>query len=117
MLTPYYQGVELKSGGCFIRRGVFPGQIPHFLRGDMNQDGVIDLADAIDSLQGIFSGGLMACHDAADWNDDGAVDVSDPICALSYLFAGGSPPALPYPQCGSDVGHDQLDCGQPVSCP
>ncbi len=117
VLTPYYQGVELKSGGCFIRRGVFPGQIPHFLRGDMNQDGVIDLADAIDSLQGIFSGGLMACHDAADWNDDGAVDVSDPICALSYLFAGGSPPALPYPQCGSDVGHDQLDCGQPVSCP
>lgn len=117
VVTPYYQGVELKSGGCFIRRGGTPGQVPHFLRGDMNLDGVIDLADAIDSLQGIFGGELMICHDAADWNDDGAVDVSDPICALSYLFAGGAAPALPYPQCGSDPVFDQLDCGQTNSCP
>lgn len=117
VITPFYQGVELKSAGGFIRRGSFPGQIPHFLRGDMNLDGAIDLADAIDTLQGIFSGGVMACHDAADWNDDGAVDVSDPICALSYLFAGGASPALPYPQCGSDPVFDDLDCGQTNSCP
>ncbi|MGE4620319.1 MAG: cytochrome c peroxidase [Planctomycetota bacterium] len=117
VITPYFQGVELESSGCFIRRGFGPGQISHFLRGDMNLDGLIDLADAIDSLQGIFSGGSMICHDSADWNDDGAVDVSDPISTLSYLFGGGPTPALPYPQCGSDPTIDTLDCGLLNSCP
>ena len=117
ILTPSFQGVELKSSGCFIRRGTFPGQIPHFLRGDMNLDGQVDLADAIDALQGIFMGGTMICRDSADWNDDGAVDVSDPISTLNYLFAGGPAPALPFPLCGSDPSFDTLDCDQINSCP
>ena len=117
IITPFFQGVELKSSGCFIRRGIFPGQIAHFLRGDMNLDGQIDLADAIDCLAGIFMGGEMLCHDSGDWNDDGAVDVSDPISTLSYLFGGGPAPALPFPLCGSDPSLDTVDCDQTNSCP
>ena len=82
----------------------------------MNLDGMVDLADAIDTLQGVFLGGLIACGDAADWNDDGKVDISDPISTLSYLFGGGPAPALPYPQCGSDPSFDSLGCDQLDIC-
>ena len=116
LITPFALGSELESSACYIRRGEVPGQVPHFLRGDMNSDGFIDIADAIETLEGVFLGGLLACGDAADWNDDGKVDISDPIGTLSYLFGGGAAPALPYPQCGSDPSFDSLGCGQLDLC-
>lgn len=116
LITPFSLGSELKSSACYIRRGEVEGQIPHFLRGDMNSDGVIDIADAIESLQGIFLGGLIPCEDAADWNDDAQVDISDPIGTLSYLFGGGVAPALPFPMCGSDPSFDSLGCEQVNIC-
>jgi cytochrome c peroxidase len=116
LITPFAFGSELKSSACYIRRGDLPGQVPNFFRGDMNLDGMVDLADAIDTLQGVFLGGLIACGDAADWNDDGKVDISDPISTLSYLFGGGPAPALPFPQCGSDPSFDSLGCDQLDIC-
>ena len=116
LITPFALGSELESSACYIRRGEVPGQVPHFLRGDMNSDGFIDIADAIETLEGVFLGGLLACGDAADWNDDGKVDISDPIGTLTYLFGSGAAPALPYPQCGSDPSFDSLGCGQLDLC-
>ena len=116
LLTPYYLGMELKSEACFVRQGLTPGSLAYFLRGDANLDGMLNVGDAIDLLDGIFTGTPVACEDASDWNDDGQLDISDPINILGYLFANGPAPAAPYPNCASDPSHDQLDCVQANAC-
>ena len=108
--------MELKSEACFVRQGLTPGTLTHFLRGDTNLDGMLNVGDAIGLLEGIFTGTIIACEDSADWNDDGALDVSDPISVLGYLFSNGPAPAAPYPNCASDPSHDQLDCNQANIC-
>jgi len=83
-----------------------------FLRGDANDDEVVDVADAVFSLQSLFQGGgPPRCEDAADANDDGALDVSDPIITLIHLFSGRL--ALPAPgpsELGQDPTGDSLGC-------
>lgn len=83
-----------------------------FVRGDVNQDGQVDLADAILSLSHLFVPGTAppACADANDANDDGAFDISDPIFLLSHLFQLGAPPSAPFPDCGPDPTGDGLLC-------
>ena len=88
-----------------------------FIRGDANDDGVVNIADPIAMLGILFSGDpAAACADAVDVNDDGNHDISDPISALGALFSGGVIPA-PAGVCGVDpTDLDTLDCNG-VSCP
>ncbi|MCA8961581.1 MAG: proprotein convertase P-domain-containing protein, partial [Planctomycetes bacterium] len=74
---------------------------PQFRRGDVNDDGSVNIADAIALLTALFGGGFVpACDDAADANDDGGVNIADAIAVLNALFSGGFIPA-PNPNCGS----------------
>lgn len=92
-----------------------------FRRGDCNDDGSFNLADAVTVLGILFVSGaplLPNCADACDANDDGSLDISDPVTMLSALFGTGSGP-LPSPgsdTCGSDSTADSFAC-QPVTCP
>jgi hypothetical protein len=72
------------------------GQVP----GDCNQDGGVDLSDAVCVLGILFFGSSVAPCDGAglreasniallDWNADGAVDISDGVAELQFLFTGG----------------------------
>ena len=90
-----------------------------FIRGDSNGDGNLDIADAIFSLNFLFSAGPGPCLDAIDANDDGMNDIADPIFALDVLFGGGgTTPAMPFPMCGEDPTADALDCAGPLNgCP
>ncbi len=64
------------------------GDIQILRGGDSNGDGEIDISDAINILQFLFSpGGLISCMAAADANRDGLVDISDAIQVLNYLFS------------------------------
>ena len=93
---------------------------PGFIRGDANNDGGIDVADAIFSLAFLFSfGAAPPCPDAADPNDDGSIDISDAIYALTFLFNDGAPPRHPHPGCGLDPTADGLSpCATPTTaCP
>lgn len=83
-----------------------------FVRGDVNQDDQVDLADAILSLSQLFVPGTAAsaCDDSTDANDDGAFDISDPIFLLTHLFQLGAPPSAPFPDCGPDPTSDALLC-------
>ena len=87
---------------------------PHdagFVRGDVNDDGGLDISDAISSLVHLFSGGQAPyCADAADADDSGVVDISDPIVVLQFLFRGGASIAAPYPERGFDGTPDELFC-------
>lgn len=91
----------------------------NFLRGDGNDDGIVNIADGIFLLQSLFADGAdSTCNDAADANDDGSVDVSDVISILGYQFNGTNPPPAPYPNCGVDpAGGVNLGCEAYNSCP
>jgi len=88
-----------------------------FIRGDINDDSVINIADAVSMLAGLFTGGAINCDDAADCNDDGSVNIADAVYELANLFSGG--PAMPAPTaptCGPDPTSDSLDCATYTSC-
>jgi hypothetical protein len=91
-----------------------------FIRGDGNGDGRVDLSDAVNTLDFLFSGGgNITCDDAADANDDSKIDISDPVGTLGFLFLGGPPMPDPGPvECGFDPTADDLRChlSPPCSC-
>jgi hypothetical protein len=84
-----------------------------FHRGDSNQDGILDLTDAIVVLGFLFFGGTTpTCIESANVDNDADVDITDPVLILNFLFLGGSPPAPPGPP-GSSCGHDPELPGSP----
>ena len=91
-------------------------EAPLFVRGDTNQDGSIDIADAIASLTCLFSC-LPVCLSAEDCNDDGVWDIADPVALLGHLFLGTGSLPPPFPECGVDPTPDGLDCSLPPLCP
>jgi hypothetical protein len=95
----------------FMTLGTSLVNAQEFIRGDSNSDGIVDLSDAIFSLNSLFLGqGKILCQDAADANDDGILDLSDPVYTLNYLFIGGDKPSAPYPNAGVDPTLDDLSC-------
>ena len=92
-----------------------------FLRGDVDRDSDVDLADAISLVQwvSIGAGGPISCPDALDVNDNGAIDIADAVALFHALFGSGSSGsgatsmiAAPYPYPGIDPTTD----GDPLSC-
>jgi CD109 antigen len=82
-----------------------------FVRGDSNEDGEVNLSDAVNTLNHLFLGGPRPpCMDAADSDDDGVVNITDPIYLLQFLFLGGVEPPPPFPEAGPDSTEDGLDC-------
>jgi subtilisin family serine protease len=78
-----------------------------FNRGDVNDDGVIDISDPVRILGTLFPappGGAgeppiddsFLCQDAGDVNDDGIFDIADAIYMLTYIFQQGPEPLQPF---------------------
>lgn len=86
-----------------------------FNRGDCNDDGNFDIADAITLLDALFLGGAVNCDDACDGNDDELKDIADSVYILSALFSGG-----PFPPgngtCSPDPTEGALGCDVFNSC-
>ena len=89
----------------------------HFVRGDANADGVVDLSDPVAALAFFFFGETIPCHRAADLDDNGALELTDAISSLDYLFMGELRPEEPFPRCGVDLTPDQLSCEAFPPCP
>lgn len=86
-----------------------------FDRGDCNDDGNYDIADAITLLDNLFLGGDVNCDDACDGNDDELKDIADPVYFLSSLFIGGPmPPGNG--TCAPDPTEGTLGCDVFNSC-
>ncbi len=80
-----------------------------FIRGDPNQDGSQNIADAVFILTYYFSSGQAPeCPDAADHNDDGDINIADVVFMLSFLFAEGDDFPAPGDGCGPDPTDDAL---------
>lgn len=94
------------TGGSFFRRG------------DVNADGVNDIADPVAALDQLFGASFVSCENAVDANDDEQVDVADIIFLLNLLFEPGSPePAFPFASCGFDITFGPLSCDCFPGCP
>ena len=76
-------------------------------RGDVNNNGVVNLTDVVYLNNYLFSGGpAPPCLNNADANDDGTVTSADSAYLLSWLFSGGPAPPAPGPfnnQCVADA--------------
>lgn len=90
-----------------------------FLRGDCNDDGRVDISDAICILDYLFlGGGAPDCIAATNVNGDAGNDISDATYLLNHLFLGGLAPVAPYPTCGAGtLPRDAETCETvPSSC-
>jgi hypothetical protein len=84
-----------------------------FVRGNVNGDDRVNLADAIFILNKLYKGGDDPnCKKSADVNDDGKVNLADAIYLLTYMYKNGDPPPLPFPGPDEDPTPDALDCEQ-----
>lgn len=100
-----------------------PGERPPspalFRRGDVNDDGTIDISDAVFSLGSLFLGTRAPpCLAAANTNGDAGFNIVDPVFLLNHIFLGGPSPGAPFPHCGmSDLDADaRLGCKE-TACP
>lgn len=106
----------MEAGGQFIimsgrgTDGLRPE--PAFRRGDVDQDGVLGIADPLNNLAFQFVGTYdPPCLDACDFDDNGILDIADPINNLSHQFLGALPPPPPgKDSCGPDPTPDDLGC-------
>ena len=95
-----------------------------FHRGDVNNDGNLDLSDGVSVLSFLFTGGATpSCKETADADNSGEVDISDGVYLLRFLFLGGPPPTDPGPPpeaCGQDPdpagSPGDLGCGAYDHC-
>ena len=88
-----------------------------FVRGDANNDLIVNIADGIWVLNELFQGGpASTCAEAADANDDGSFDQTDAVYIFMYRFLDGAPPAAPFPDCGVFDGQLPDDCAAQSSC-
>ena len=73
-----------------------------FVRGDVNGDTKINMADSIKLLDFSFKGQELPCVEAADINNSNKVDIADALYLLNFLFLNGGSPPTPFPLKGFD---------------
>ena len=82
-----------------------------YVRGNLNGDAKINIADAIWIINELFrSGPSNGCPAASDINGDGVEDAADALYLATYLFKSGPQPPAPFPGCA-------LDPADPTKCP
>ncbi|MGH2627940.1 MAG: dockerin type I domain-containing protein [Anaerolineales bacterium] len=92
--------------------------VSFFLRGDGNDDRLVDISDAVFVLAHLFLGSpAPRCADAADADDSGSLDLTDAIVVMDSLFLGGTRIAEPHPRPGTDSTADRLARCPPLSRP
>lgn len=119
--SPPVANVVVVSGASFAADGL-DGSITltlavdiAFIRGDCNDDGIVNIADAVWTLNALFQGGPAGpCAEACDANNDGLYDATDATYTLNWRFLDGPPPPAPFPACGIEAG---ADCAAYSNCP
>lgn len=65
-----------------------------FYRGDVNEDGLVDVVDVVSLINYLFANGSapLPFVDQGDVNNDEVGEVADVVYLINYLFVGGPPP-------------------------
>jgi hypothetical protein len=79
-----------------------------FLRGDVDNNGFVNLTDAVSLLLYLFQqGNEPSCTDSTDIDDNGFVNLTDGVSLLNHLFRAGPAPQAPgFLECGVDPTPD-----------
>jgi hypothetical protein len=89
-------------------------------RGDSDNNGQLQLTDAVRILGYLFLGGVApTCLDAADTDGNNQLQLTDAVRILGFLFLGQVPPVSPGPPpgaCGPDNDATHLACDTYTSC-
>jgi len=94
--------------------------VPQFVRGDMDDNGFLNLTDAVFILNFLFLGGAVpSCFEACDVDNNGILQLTDGIFMLNFLFLGGEAIPAPRDRCGPDPASppDNFDCESFNGCP
>ena len=94
--------------------------VPQFVRGDMDDNGFLNLTDAVFILNFLFLGGATpSCFEACDVDNNGILQLTDGIFMLNFLFLGGEAVPAPRDRCGPDPASppDNFDCESFNGCP
>ena len=89
---------------------------PQFVRGEVNDDGEVNIADAVTIFSALFLGKSVGCRTAMDVNDDDNVDLSDGSYLLNFQFLGGPVIPPPHRECGVDPTPGRLSCEHVSRC-
>ena len=69
-------------------------QSSHVDHGDVNGDGIVNVADIVYLVNYLYKGGSEPTPvEAGDATCDGVVNVADVVYLVNYLYRGGDPPA------------------------
>jgi hypothetical protein len=112
--SPLYHNLILRPIGIEVLIG-------RFTRGNVNDDGRVDLSDAVwivEALVPALGGPSIACLDAGDVNGDERLELADAIFLIEYLFRSGRNPPSPFPGCGpgQDPSPARCPAGSVLSC-
>ncbi len=90
-----------------------------FLRGDVNSDGQVSIADASFWSCLLFCDPFLGCLDTADADDDGSVDLVDLITVLVTIYSADPVATIapPFPDVGEDPTEDDLECREYEAVP
>jgi len=114
MITFGEQSADISYGRCPDGSGDWeyfdpasPGEpncVESYECGDANNDGAVNVSDAVWIINYVFVGGAPPDpFEAGEANCDGAVNVSDAVWIINYVFVGGNDP------CDTD-GDSEPDC-------
>ena len=104
-------------GHQFLRVTVEEAAPVRFARGDCNDDGNVDISDAVCILKWLFAGeATPGCVAATNTNGDDDANIADATYLLHHLFSGGRAPAQPFPDCGTSELEADAGLGCETSC-
>ena len=87
--------VKVKAKDIFDRESGWsaPLMVARYVRGDCNDDGVIDIADAVYLVNYLYkSGPAPDPQQAGDVNCDAGCELADVVFLLNFLYKSGPPP-------------------------
>ena len=98
----FYDTVEMES--------IVRTERLRYLRGDINNDIDVNLADGISLLNHLFFNGRISCAASGDANRDNALNIADVLYVLNFLFLNGPAIPSPFPQCAEASDSVGLSC-------
>ncbi len=107
--------VPLVNAGSITAVAAPPAE---FIRGDVNEDGVVSVSDAVRLFEELFVGVAGGeCSRAGDVNHDHQRDLGDVIFLLGAILLPTQTIDPPFPNCGFGGGMSPLPCTSVPVCP
>jgi len=111
-ITYYWKIISEDQYGFETSGPIWSFTTEDYVCGDADNNGLVNIADAVYLIDYIFNGGSEPIpFQAGDVNNDGLVNISDVVYIIDYIFGGGPAPCEPsekYSAIGEDWTLEQV---------